>query len=307
MPDSAVTPSTEQEAFVAALPRLRRIQFFGWAAIASMVAVAILILAAVDYDDPDMRTPAMVAIIGAALGSWYVRDQVLKRHGAEVMPIVAATFGLTHDKTGGSFLGIVPFRIPPRSNVNTVDDHLTGTIGGRVWHAAEVRTETGGKSSKVYFDGIVIHVATSGPLPGLMACRIEETQGSFWHGSARINVKDVTPVSLPSNRMPHGFGVWRTDGKWGTADFDPERTAILIDAVSRAASGLAPDSRALQILFDDRAITVATGSGHEMFRIGGLFATRATVMEDIRRVAQEVGPLIRAITDILQAEVAYRA
>lgn len=307
MPDSAVTPSAEQDALIAALPRLRRIQFFGWAAIAAMVAVAILILAAVDYDDPDMQTPAMLAIIGGALGSWYVRDQVRKRHGAEVMPIVATTFGLTHDKTGGSFLSIVPFRIPPRSNLNTVEDHLTGTIGERVWHAAEVRTETGGKNSRVHFDGIVIHVASAGPLPALMACRIEETQGSFWQGRARINVGDVTPVSLPSQRVPHGFGVWRTDGKWGTDGFDPDRTAILIDAVSRAASGLAPDSRALQVVLDDRAITVATGSSHEMFRIGGLFATRATVMEDIRRVAQEVGPLIRAVTDILQAEAAYRA
>ncbi len=249
----------------------------------------------------------MVAIIGAALGIWYVRDQVRKRHGAEVMPIVAKAFGLTHDKAGGSFLGIVPFRIPPRSNQNTVDDHLTGTIGGRVWHAAEVRTETGGKNSKLYFDGIVIHVRTDGPLPGLMACRTEETQGSFWHGSARINVGDLTPVTMPSTRMPHGFGVWRTDGKWGTDGFDPDRTATLIAAVARAASGLGPDSRPLQILFDDRAITVATGQAHELFRIGGLFATRATVMADIRNVAQEVGPLIRAVTDILQAEAAYRA
>jgi hypothetical protein len=85
------------------------------------------------------------------------------------------------------------------------------------------------------------------------------------------------------------------------------RAATLIGAVARAASGLGPDSRPFQVLLDDRSITVATEQRHELFRIGGLFATRTSVMADIRRTAQEVGPLIGAVTDILQAEAAYRA
>ena len=305
MPDSATTPSREQDALLAALPRLRRIQLLGWAAIAAVLFVVVLVLAADGVAPPGRSVasllPAMavpvvaVPIIGYAVQRW---------HGSEIMPIVAGAFGVTHDRTGRKFLQIVPERIPPRSTLNRVTDHLTGEIAGRTWHAAFVRTETRRRHTPIRFDGLVLHISAPGPLPPLLACRVQDTQDSTWLGRAPIDVSGLAPVRQPPGILPEGFGIWRTEGTTGPDGEDPDRITTLIDAILRAASGPYPDARFVAVLLQDRAVTVATSHVRDSFRIGGLFATRTRVVRDIRRVAQEVAPMIRTVTEILQAEAA---
>jgi hypothetical protein len=305
MPDSAIGPTMEQDALVAALPRLRRIQMIGWAAIAAVLAVVVLALAADGVASPGRSVASLLAALAAPFVAVAVIGYaVQRRHGSEIMPIVAGAFGLTHDRVGRQFLQIVPKRIPPRSTLNRVTDHLTGEIAGRTWHAAFVRTKTRRQHTPIQFEGLVQHIASAGPLPPLLACRVQDTQDSTWLGRAPIDVSGLAPVPLPPGALPEGFGIWRTEGTTGPDGEDPDRIITLIDAILRAASGPYPDARFVAVLLQDRAVTVATSHVRDSFRIGGLPATRTSVLRDIRRVAQEVAPMIRTVTDILQAEAA---
>lgn len=297
------TEDASATALADALPMLRRIQMQGLGMIAAASVATVALVLVTGFGG---QTQVNISIIGMMVGVgaiFWIRDHVRKQHETEIMPIVARTFGIDFVKHPVGFLDTIPDTIPPRSNRVTLDDGLSGTIAGRSWRFAEVRTESGGKNNRVYFDGAVVAVQAAAPLPQFIVARHEDTKGSFWKGAARLNLSKE-PMT------PHAFGGWLTDyGLWSRQMRDGDYATIerLCDGIARSVGQLGQGAKLCMIAVEGPEIVVAITHKHELFRIGGLFATESSVLADIRRVAQEVGPVITVVTGILQAEAASAA
>lgn len=291
-------------ALAAALPRLRQIQMRGLAMIAGIVAAVVALYFVTDFASNTSLNIFGIAMIAAIGGIIWIYDSTRKQHEAEIMPIVASTFGIDFVKHPAGFMETIPGRIPPRSHKTTLNDGLSGTIAGRKWRFAEVQTETGsGKNNRVYFDGAVIAVQACAPLEPFILARHDDTKRSFWKGGARIDLSQEVLT-------PHVFGGWLTGfGLWSGRLREGDFAAIerLCDGIARTVGHLGHGAELCMIASDGPEIVVAISHKHEMFRIGGLFATKASVLADIRRVAEEVGPVITVVTAILQAEAAMTA
>ncbi|MCC5973665.1 MAG: hypothetical protein JJT81_06390 [Rubellimicrobium sp.] len=294
------TEDADTAALSAALPLLRTIQIRG---LAMIVATLLAMLALIVLVGFGAETQVNVTVIGLMCGIGailWIHDHVRKDHEAEIMPIVAGTFGLDFVKHPVGFLETIPATIPPRSYRTVLDDGLSGTIAERKWRFAEVKTQSGGKNNRVYFDGAVIAVQAGASLPQFIIARHEDTRGSFWKGRARIDLSQE-PLA------PHSFGGWLTGfGLWSRQLRDGQFAPIeqLCDDIARSVGRLGHGAELCMIASDGPEIVVAITHKHEMFRIGGLFATRSSVLADIRKVADEVAPVIEVVTAILRAEAA---
>lgn len=292
-------PDPVAEALANSLPGLRRLQVQGWLGIAAILAATVFLVVVLWNSGEDGFSWALVmGILGLVLAGT-VAAWVKRSHEAAIMPILASTLNLTHEKTAKWFMQQIPQTFIPRGGKQHCDDLMSGKIAERSFRFAEVKTETGGKNSSVLFDGVVIEVTARSDLPEFLIAPVRQTRG-FWIFKGNINVEDM-------GRWHTGYGTNDEEyGLWSPSNQPAERKVMeaLMDKMIGLGSSLGAGSSLYSVACTGRDIYVALRHKHEMFRIGGAFATQDEMMADIRTATAELEVPLRLAAEVVRAEEA---
>lgn len=280
-----------------ALPAIRRITRDGWAMVAGVAAVtAFVALFVVPTITPEVEWRIYVAIAGA-LAAFAILRSVQTSHEKTIMPIVAAAFGLTHVKGDQNYLKAMPPVFIPQGNVGKVDDTIVGQVAGRTFRFAEVRTATGGKNSRTLFRGIVMDVPCRAGLPDFILVAEKQTQGLFW-GKGNVPVDGLIRTHQARSRAGDTYGVWSRSH----APKDIAGLQAFVDRMLAAGDKVGGTATLYSMVCTGSRHFVALSHARDLFTIGGLFATQAVVMADIRRAAEQVAYPVNLVSEILLAE-----
>lgn len=282
-------------------PAMRRAQALAWlgvAVLAGLAAQAVPGLIKNLRGDPsaggDVQTWVfIVAVIGIMLGA----GAIGRHHESMVMPELARALGLSFRASDNGLVESFPPRLLPKANRRTAEDVLRGRIGDREVVFAEVKIETGGKNSTVYFDGIVMEFQNVAPLPAFFVAPQKETERGWFGLPGRIAVDDLVRLESVVDGS-ESFGVWASSSDVAR---HPAFRAVLgrLTAVQSAGDF---GARLYSAMSDGTRTWVAIRQKRDLFRIGGLFATRTGVLDDIRRAFDDMQQPYRIVTSLLQAE-----
>ncbi len=302
---SQTVPQTEIEAaLVRSLPLLRRPQIIGFGLLVALAGFCVTGLFLLNMTD---SAPVLNVVLVGSFGvilAILIEHFVRRQHSEIILPIVMTTFGLEYEKRSTTFLDGLPDRIPPRSRITTINDALSGTLAGRRWRFAEVMTSKPTRNTtQTIFDGAVIAVESGRPLPRFTLARTRDATASFLSGPAVVDVGTKPMVAGDLDGPLAGFSLWVAQ----PTEAEGAALVRLCSEIAGPISRFGPEAELRMIASDGPCIVVAITDHHDLFRIGGLFATSASVLADIRRVAQEVGPVIDLAAGILQAEAAMGA
>jgi hypothetical protein len=236
-------------------------------------------------------------LLGAVWGIILVYAAIRRHHERMVMPELAGTLGLSYRDSDGSLVASFPPRLLPKASQRTVEDVLRGRIGDREVVFAEVKVETGGKNSTVYFDGIVMEFQNLAPLPAFFVAPQKETEPGWFGTRGRISVDDLVRLDSVLDGI-ETFGVWATSPDVAR---HPAFRAVLDRLTGVHAAGDI-GARLFSAMSDGTRTWVAIRQKRNLFRIGGLFATRDAVLDDIQRAYVDLQQPYRIVTALLQAE-----
>jgi hypothetical protein len=297
-PDSP-PPDPIESALADALPGLRSLRIQGLAGMGGLLIITGLLVITLLNHGKDAQTWAMIVGFAGVFGIVALASWVKKSHEAAIMPILASTLNLSHQKTAKYFINQIPETFIPRGGKQTCDDLMSGQIAGRSFSFAEVKTETGGKNSSTLFDGVVIEVKAREMLPEFLIAPVKQTKG-FWFFKGNVNVEN-------QSRWHTGYGGDGQEyGLWSPSQQPAERKVMedLMDRMLRLGSSLAADSSLYSVACTGHYIYVALRHKREMFRIGGVFATHDELMADIRTATSELDVPLRLAAEVVRAEEA---
>jgi hypothetical protein len=298
-PDPAPPGFDPARALDAVLPAMRAARNTGLALVALAAVVAVVgtrvWLTAKDPDSVPEQLAGLAAIL-AVVAITVIVQRTRQRHAALILPAVAATIGLTHRGPDPAFLDGLPDGLLPYGRRRRAEDVLSGHIAGRAIRLAEVRIERGGKNSSTLFRGVVAEVATSAPLPDLYIAPISSGWGLFTAGG---------PMETADRVQVGTFAVHRDDyGIWADRPVPPDDPGLV--AVTRLMADLRGTVSPHLMLYRGTTghgrVTVAARTTTDLFRIGGLLATRASLLDDLQAAAQDLTLPVRLVAAVLQAE-----
>lgn len=296
-PTEAADPSGD--ALQAALPEIRRAKTNGIALSVLAIVVAFIVAwIATGLKKDAVVWSLMSLVVGAVMvggiGSW-VRGQ----HERAVMPIIAQAFGLSYQKSLKTFYDRLPKNFIPLGGRRSVDDMMSGTVADRRFSFAECKTETGGKNSSTLFRGVVLEAQSKPGMPEFIIASEKETKGFlFFKGHVQVDGM----VMVHSMTGPDG----QIYGLWATSE-DPSRTKglrMFMDKILALGPRVLGQSSLYSLVSTGSTYYVSLRHSRDLFKIGGMFASEAQVMTDIRAAATEFGYPVRLVTEILRAEEA---
>ena len=263
--------------------------------VAALTPVAVVMVPSLS--DSGWPYRIMVLLGGGSIISAIIRH-ARRKHEVALMPILARSAGLTHNKGDKSFHAGLPKGFLPRGRVS-VDDILSGEVGGRAISFGEVKIETGGEDSKTLFKGIVTNYPLLVPLPDFLLADESTTRGVFGFGLGQtVKTDGLQKREVLTNPQLHEFGLWspRPLGP------DRERIVALADGLFRIAFELTGENALFTAQVTDGLLSIAIRHKRNLYTIGGVFANEAALTEDLRRAVRELGLPMRIVTHILDAE-----
>lgn len=295
-------PDPEEDRIRAALPGLRGRRILAGVGIALTATAGFAgTIFGISLGGEGWKLGAFAAIL-AGFGCFWIARQTARAHEAELMPIIAGTFGLAHQKNGRAFLRAAPAPFLPMGGVQSGDDVLAGRLAGRAFTWAEVKTETGGKSSRVLFRGLLLEVPAPGTPAVLAVPEVHTRPGLILR--ADIDVQGKRWLGRDAGGGPGGTELYSTDN----TPMPGPLAGQLLERLMRLGEPVGGTFFAAA--FTGHSLWVAISHDRDLFAIGGIMADHHSIMEDIRRAAQDFAPPLalagRAmeLADWLAAEVA---
>ncbi len=279
-------------------PRLLRCQIEGWAgSVALGISGVIFLWLTFSYPDALGTSIHISGILGvlALFGAAWMVKRARRGHEKLLMPQLAQTLDLDYLPESKEFLHSLPPRMLPRAAHRTAEDILSGRIGGREIRFGEVKVESGGRHSRVLFDGVVMEFRNAVSLPVFLMVAEGETRGLFGM-AGRIEVKDLIPLDS-IHRGGETYGIWST----AAAGEAPALRAVL-DILTSLAPQFGADVRLYSALSDGARTWVAIRQKRDLFRIGGLIAGRDKLLSDITRAYEDMTQPLRIVQALLEAE-----
>lgn len=284
-------------ALATAMPVIRRHQRMGWIWVVLILVVSIVLGVMLIMAGGDALGYGIGVLIVGPIMSLWPAETARKKIEREVLPTVCETFGLTYSKDADEIFQMLPRSFIPFGGRRSCDDTLSGQLAGQWFRLAEVKTETGGKNSQTLFRGVVITLHSRGKPPEFLMASHKETKGFlFFKGNVRVEgMQNVDTVSGPEGVQ---YGVWIPEG--ATTD------AARLRPVVKGIADLVPDVLHKSTLY---SIYSANGEWHialrhdrDLFSVGGLRASEAQIMADIRSASDDLAQVYRLIEGILKAE-----
>ncbi len=281
------------------LPQLRRITTEGWVLSVVTVVLAGIVMFFLTNGGQSFSTwiafPPGVAFVLVTL----IVLRTRRGHEAVIMPILAQSVGMSYSPNAKTFATTLPDRLLPKCRLKKGEDLISGMIGARKVQFAEVKYETGGKNSTVLFGGVVMAFQNAAPMPPFFMAAENQTKGWFVF-KGNLKVDDLVPIRNLNGADGQSYGVWAS----------PERTADHpgLDAVLSVLTGLQDLVGSGSTLFsatsDGTEMHVALRHKRDLFRIGGMFATEPTMIDQIRRAYDDLTLPLKIAGKLLDAEAA---
>jgi hypothetical protein len=282
------------------MPRLRAAQRRGWLIVlASVAATALLGYLMLDWPlDGEFDLGAFVVVVfPALLGGWGGQVYVRRAHEAELMQVVAGELGLTFRRGDPDQIMTFPMRLLPRGVDPRFDAMISGKVGGRDIRFAEIRFTTRGRQSRTILDGMVLELVNIVALPTFLIVPKSETQSGLLSG-ARHEVSRLAFLRDVSTGKRQTYGLWLTDpAQAQNPAFEPVIAAIL-----KAETDLGPEVSLYSAMSDGETTWLTFRKTRDLFRVGGLFISRASVLKEVQHAAQDFGLPLRLITRLLEIE-----
>ncbi len=273
-------------------PDLRRITFQGWGGVAAIAIIGFA--AAIAF----AHVQWSIFSLGAAVfGIIMVARHARRSHEAVIMPHLARTAGFSYEAKGLPADVDFPDILLPKGGVNKVEDRIAGKIGGLDVVIAEYHIETGGKNSSTLFDGFVIGMTAIEKEPEFRLVLASETEPRFLAG----------PRFSPQGREAAWTGQARNGKSYKLFLENSSREA------EDAAIPLAKALISLEDLFDVNSyiysavrnagrITVAIRHKRDLFRMGGLFASRASIEGQVHHCFDDLKIPLQAASKLIEAQ-----
>ncbi len=277
------------------LPEFRRETQTHWSLIALILGAGAASLALLPLDTEGGMKAAIFIVIFGLFGVGALATRVRRRHEALVVPLIARSAGLRYRQGQDGFLLKLPPRMLPKGSVRKCNDLVTGTVGGREISFAEVMIATGGKNSTVQFQGIVAEFPNVVPMPSFFVAAEKETRGWFMF-KGNLRVDDLNFIQTVQGREDL-YGVWthlRSEAE--RPGFEALLGALL------ELEGKLPSARLYSASSDGRVTHVALRHSRDLFRLGGLFASRDRLDAQIRRAFEDLRLPLEVVTLLLAAE-----
>jgi hypothetical protein len=282
-------------------PEMRRAQGLAWLGVVALTGLGLQaipgLLRNLGGDKSGSGEVQTWVFMGAVVGIILVYGAIRRHHERMVMPELARTLGLSYRDSDKGLVDALPSRLLPKASRRTAEDVLRGRIGDRDVTFAEVKVETGGKNSTVYFDGIVMEFRNVAPLPAFFVAPQKETELGWFGTRGRIAVDDLVRLEQVLDGS-EAFGVWASSQDVAR---HPAFRAVLMRLTSVHSAGDI-GARLYSAMSDGTRTWVAIRQKRDLFRIGGLFATRDAVLADIRHAYDDMQQPYRIVTALLQAE-----
>ncbi len=296
MQDIPPPPDPSDDALQSAMPALRKTSITGWAVIVGIAVVTISAMILIG-SAAENRTEWLIGLpVAGIFAIFYAASWVRKRHESDVMPILAQAFGLRYVKSPVTYFNMLPANFVPRGGLQHCDDLMSGTIAERQYQFLEIKTETGGKNSRTLFDGVVVEVATRRSLPGFLIAPVAETQG-FWIFKGRVGVDEKALMFTTPGPNGQDYGLWMDAG-------EQVNSAVLrpfMDRMLTLGTTIA-DGSLYSVACMNKTIFVSIRHKLELFQIGGLLASEADIMQDVRHASSQFAMPLRLATDVMRAE-----
>lgn len=300
--EDASVADVQTSALTDALNGLKHTKRTGWILFAVISAVTLTVVIGLANAGGEAISWIIAALFGGAFGLIGVAGWVKKSHERDVMPILASTLNLSHQKTGSQFFETIPKNFIPRGGRRNCDDLMSGRMADRGFRFAEVKTETGGKNSRVLFDGVVVEVSTRAPLPEFLIAQVSQTKG-FWIFKGNVNVEEMARSHTAWGKDQKEYGLWSPYSKPG----EVKEMQVLMDRLVAMGPQLSAGSALYSAACTGRNLYVALSHKHELFQIGGLFADDARIMSDIRSATADLQVPMSLAAEVIRAEEAIHA
>lgn len=295
-PQPSETPDIA-DALPRMMPEIRRITQTGWALLAAIAAVTVLTLTlTADLGDNDYEIPLYILAI-AIIGIFAVAKFTRRQHEARLMPMMSEALGLGYQQNASYFLNTLPPRLLPKASRKNAEDMISGKIGDRAIRFAEVKLETGGKNSSTLFQGIVAEFPNVVPMPPFFLAA--ETATKTWLGfSGPIKVDDLQRIDTVTGGRGKVYGVWASSS---TVRNHPAFAAVL-KVLTNLEHFVGSDSSLYTASSNGQVIHVALSHKRNLFMIGGLFAAKDALFDDIRKGYRDLQIPLTIAAKLLEAE-----
>lgn len=285
------------------LPQMKSAQTQGWLwALAWFVGLGGVAAWMFSLGEDGIQWGIFAAVFAAIIPFW-VATSVRKKHEKMVLPVVAETFGLSHVKDPGDYFASLPSVFIPQGGRRSADDQMSGTLAGRWFRFTEVKTETGGKHSRVLFRGVVVEVENGRRLPDFVIASTKETKGFlFMKGNVHVEGMDYHEgLTGPDGTY---YGLWSPPG---TRLGQLKGLTAFMERMANIGPQVLGDSKLYSVACTGGSILLALRHDRDLFQIGGLLANEQSIMSDIRSAASELSHPIALVTEVLRAEEALAA
>lgn len=282
-----------------ALPKLRRLQLKAWFRLVVLVSTTVTIgwIATENGRHFGFALPVimLILLISTALSAGILRFHQQK----ELLPTVAAAFGLKYHKDDESFPARLPRQLLPRAGQKyRSDDGFSGEIAGRAVWFAEISTiprqeDKGGKRQRPGFRGLVFELSLTGDVGPLM---IADT----WQTEPRDGERSTLDTDLAPQRDRYTY-LRANYGLWAESDErQRSRQDLLQGLVMLAPEVFNQRAFLYSAIVAEGRLTVALSYNYNLFQLGGLFTSRAKLAQGLRQSGEDLAQMMRFATGALR-------
>lgn len=305
LPLSPPDPADQVAQAVAELiPALRRQSRTSLAMIVGAIALAAILTLMVlssGMNDVDRWEMALFPAIGGFVAVGAIQRWTVSTREEMIMPILARAIGMRYGKNARSFVNGLPRRLLPASAERSGEDHILGQLGAHAIQMAEVKVETGGRSSRTLFQGVVAQFSNRTAMPAFFIALADKTRPGFFFGGdlSTEGLHHLRDVSVGGR----SYGIW-TSWKDGP---EPPALSAVIDILTGLEQHIGPDARLYAATSNGEEMHVALSHRRNLFTVGGLFPDEAKILADVQRAMQDLTVPVTLARTLIEAEEAAAA
>lgn len=303
MPQDAPQSDTTSEVALAVrnlMPTLKRQATIAVVIITLTVvaaAVAALLFLMSDMDGEDRWKMAFIVGIAAifvvtATYKWTIRSQQ-----AQVMPILARAIGMTYTKDAKTFVKDLPKRLLPARGIRKGEDHVHGTIGAHAIQMAEVNVETGGKSSRTLFNGIVAQFPNRTTMPAFFVALEDKTRPGIFFGGG-LTTEGLYHLRTVLGNGGRRYGIWTS---WSQQE-EPRALSEVVAILTRIEDLVGPTAELYAATSNGVEMHIALTHRRNLFHFGGLFPDENQLFRDVRDAMHDLTVPLTIAKALIDAE-----
>jgi predicted membrane channel-forming protein YqfA (hemolysin III family) len=300
MTNTADASDAVTEAVRALLPDLRRtanitVGVIGLVALGALVGVFYALSSGMDTEHRWKLAAFVVFAAGFVMVLAY-RHAISTRETL-VIPVLARSIGMTYTKNAKNFVDSLPKRLMPARGIRNGEDHIQGTLGAHAIQMAEVKAETGGKNSRIMFQGIVAQFPNRTAMPAFFLALEDKTRPGMIF-SSELSTDGLFHLRSVTGAGGRSYGIWTSSLQTD----EPPALAAVVEILTRLENHVGPGAELYSATSNGIEMHVALSQKRNLFHIGGLFVTEADLFSKVRTALYDLTVPLTLAKALIEAE-----